>query len=93
MLGTGHAGVNRGRGRTGPRGLDILVPRNSRTQKKEGGLADTLGWRMKFGVVTPSTNTVVQPEYDDLRPPGVTNHIARMHIPTIPSAATRTSTG
>ena len=35
---------------------------------------------MKFGVVTPSTNTVVQPEYDDLRPPGVTNHIARMHI-------------
>ena len=47
-------------------------------------MADTLGWRMKFGVVTPSTNTVVQPEYDDLRPPGVTNHIARMHIPDDP---------
>ena len=31
-------------------------------------------------VVTPSTNTVVQPEYGDLRPPGVTNHVARMHI-------------
>lgn len=44
-------------------------------------MADTLGWRMKFGVMTPSTNTVVQPEYDDLRPPGVTNHVARMHIP------------
>ena len=47
-------------------------------------MVDTLGWRMLFGVVTPSTNTVVQPEYDDLRPPGVTNHIARMHIPDDP---------
>lgn len=43
-------------------------------------MGDTLAWRLKFGVVTPSTNTVVQPEYDDLRPPGVTNHIGRMHI-------------
>ena len=42
---------------------------------------DGLGWRCKFGVVTPSTNTIVQPEYDDMRFPGVTNHIARMHIP------------
>jgi maleate isomerase len=45
---------------------------------------DALGWRMKFGVVTPSTNTMVQPEYDSMRPPGVTNHIARMHIPDDP---------
>lgn len=35
---------------------------------------------MAFGVTTPSTNTVVQPEYDDMRPEGVTNHIARMVI-------------
>ena len=41
---------------------------------------DLLGWRCKFGVITPSTNTVVQPEYDDMRPNGVTNHISRMHI-------------
>jgi maleate isomerase len=34
--------------------------------------------------VTPSTNTVVQPEYDNMRLPGVTNHIARMHIPDEP---------
>lgn len=47
-------------------------------------MGDILGWRMKFGVVTPSTNTVVQPEYDDLRPEGVTNHISRMHIPDDP---------
>ncbi len=43
-------------------------------------MRDTLGWRHKFGIITPSTNTVVQPEYDDMRPNGVTNHISRMHI-------------
>jgi maleate isomerase len=47
-------------------------------------MGDTLAWRRKYGVVTPSTNTVVQPEYDDMRPPGVTNHISRMHIPDEP---------
>jgi maleate isomerase len=47
-------------------------------------MPDVLGWRATFGVVTPSTNTVVQPEYDDMRPPGVTNHIGRMHIPNDP---------
>lgn len=47
-------------------------------------MGDTLAWRRKYGVVTPSTNTVVQPEYDDMRPAGVTNHIARMHIPDQP---------
>ncbi|HEX9647458.1 MAG TPA: IgiC [Alphaproteobacteria bacterium] len=44
-------------------------------------MGDYLAWRAKFGVVTPSTNTVVQPEYDDMRPAGVTNHLARIHIP------------
>jgi maleate isomerase len=47
-------------------------------------MTDVLGWRCTFGVVTPSTNTVVQPEYDDMRPAGVTNHVARMHIPDDP---------
>ncbi len=50
-------------------------------------MVDTLGWRCKFGAITPSTNTVVQPEYDDLRPVGVTNHIGRMHIPDDPVAS------
>jgi maleate isomerase len=36
---------------------------------------------MKFGVVAPSTNTSVQPEYDDMRPRGVTNHFSRIIIP------------
>jgi maleate isomerase len=47
-------------------------------------MSDALGWRMKFGVVAPSTNTVVQPEFDMMRPRGVTNHFARIHIPNDP---------
>jgi maleate isomerase len=52
-------------------------------------MRDTLGWRRTYGVVTPSTNTVVQPEYDAMRPPGVTNHVARMHIPDEPVRSDR----
>ncbi|WP_419908218.1 Asp/Glu racemase [Hoeflea sp.] len=47
-------------------------------------MADSLGHRMKFGVVVPSTNTSVQPEVDAMRPVGVTNHVSRIHIPNIP---------
>lgn len=47
-------------------------------------MTDTLGWRKKFGIVTPSTNTIVQPECDEMRPHGVTNHISRMYIPDDP---------
>lgn len=47
-------------------------------------MTDMLGWRCNFGVVTPSTNTVVQPEYDGMRPVGITNHVSRMHIPDDP---------
>jgi maleate isomerase len=49
--------------------------------RAEPVMTDALGWRLKLGVVTPSVNTVVQPEYDDMRPRGVTNHIARIDIP------------
>lgn len=41
---------------------------------------DRQGYRMKFGVLGPSTNTIVQPDFDDLRPRGVTNHYARIHV-------------
>jgi maleate isomerase len=47
-------------------------------------MGDTLGWRLKLGVIAPSTNTVVQPEFDAMRPAGVTNHFARIHIPNDP---------
>ncbi|WP_158743720.1 arylmalonate decarboxylase [Acidisphaera sp. L21] len=47
-------------------------------------MTDALGSRMVFGVLVPSTNTAVQPEYDSMRPPGVTNHISRIIIPNNP---------
>ena len=52
-------------------------------------MTDTLGWRTTFGVVTPSPNRVVQPEYDGMRPVGVTNHLARMafSVPPVSSDA------
>ena len=43
-------------------------------------MGDSLGYRMKFGVIAPSTNTSVQPEMDEMRPPGITNHFSRIHI-------------
>ena len=44
-------------------------------------MTDSLGYRMKFAVIAPSTNTSVQPEYDSMRPRGVTNHFERISIP------------
>ena len=46
-------------------------------------MTDALGWRHKFGVVAPSTNTIVQPDYDDMRVDGVTNHYSRALIPNV----------
>ena len=43
-------------------------------------MTDVLGWRRKFGVLGPSTNTVVQPDFDDLRVPGVTNLYSRIIV-------------
>jgi len=43
-------------------------------------MTDVLGWRAKFGIIGPSTNTIVQPEFDDMRVPGVTNHYSRIVI-------------
>lgn len=47
-------------------------------------LPDTLGYRAKIGVIVPSTNTVVQPEYEGMRVHGVTNHVMRMELPVRP---------
>ncbi|MBC8242378.1 MAG: arylmalonate decarboxylase [Alphaproteobacteria bacterium] len=44
---------------------------------------DRLGWRRKFGVVVPSTNTIVEPEFHAMAPPGVTNHTSRFLIPNM----------
>jgi len=43
-------------------------------------MTDALGWRKKFAVLAPSTNTIVEPEFYAMRVPGVTAHFARIHI-------------
>lgn len=48
---------------------------------------DALGFRKKIGIVVPSTNTIVGPECEDLRPRGVTNHVARLTIKQQPIQA------
>lgn len=42
---------------------------------------DAYAYRLKFGVLGPSTNTIVQPEFDDMRPAGVSNHYSRIQNP------------
>jgi maleate isomerase len=44
-------------------------------------MTDVLGWKKKFGVLGPSTNTIVQPDFDDMRVGGVTNHYSRILTP------------
>lgn len=43
-------------------------------------MTDIRGYRAKFGVLGPATNTIVQPDFDDLRPKGVTNHYSRIYV-------------
>ena len=44
-------------------------------------MRDALGWRHRFGVLGPSTNTIVQPDMEGMRPVGVTNHYSRIFTP------------
>jgi maleate isomerase len=43
-------------------------------------MPDALGWRAKFGVLAPSTNTIVEPDFYRMGVPGVTSHFSRIHI-------------
>ncbi|BAY25287.1 maleate cis-trans isomerase-like protein [Calothrix sp. NIES-2100] len=43
-------------------------------------MRDALGWRKKFGVLAPSTNTIVEPDFHAMAVPGVTSHMSRIHI-------------
>src|SRR5215831_19857789 len=43
-------------------------------------MTDALGWRAKFGVLAPSTNTIVEPDFYRMSVPGVTAHFGRIHI-------------
>jgi maleate isomerase len=41
---------------------------------------DALGYRHKFAVIIPSTNTIVEPDFYRMTVPGVTPHVSRIHI-------------
>ncbi|MBL1201958.1 MAG: arylmalonate decarboxylase [Nostoc sp. GBBB01] len=43
-------------------------------------MTDALGWRKKFGVLAPSTNTIVEPDFHAMAVPGVTSHMSRIYI-------------
>ncbi len=43
-------------------------------------MTDALGWRHKFAVLAPSTNTIVEPDFYRMSVPGVTAHFSRIHI-------------
>ena len=43
-------------------------------------MPDVLGYRARIGVVVPSTNTIVEPEFYAMAPPGVTVHTGRIYI-------------
>ncbi|WP_433795123.1 maleate cis-trans isomerase family protein [Actinoplanes sp. CA-252034] len=43
-------------------------------------MTDALGWRRKFGVLAPSTNTIVEPDFYAMAVPGVTSHFSRIHL-------------
>lgn len=43
-------------------------------------MTDVLGWRKVFAVIAPSTNTIVQPDMEAMRPAGVTNHFRDMYV-------------
>ena len=53
-------------------------------------MRDVLGWRCKFGVLGPSTNTIVQPDFEMMRPPGVTNHYSRIFTPNAQAVSNET---
>ena len=43
-------------------------------------MTDQLAWRKKFGVLAPSTNSIVEPDFNRMGVPGVTPLFARIHI-------------
>jgi maleate isomerase len=53
-------------------------------------MRDVLGWRCKFGVIGPSTNTIVQPDFEMMRPIGVTNHYSRIFTPNAQAVSNET---
>ncbi len=46
----------------------------------EAPMIDPIGHRIKFGVLVPSTNTIVENEFAAMAPPGVSNNTGRFRI-------------
>jgi maleate isomerase len=69
-----------------------LEPCNAARDVHRSGPAmrDVLGWRLKFGVLGPSTNTIVQPDFEMMRPVGVTNHYSRIFTPNAQAVSNET---
>lgn len=44
---------------------------------------DVLATRAKIGVIMPAINSIMQPELEALRPPGVTNQVTRYAMPAV----------
>src|SRR3954469_3978405 len=42
---------------------------------------DAMGWRAKFGVLTPAPNTIVENEFHEMAPYGVINIVNRYYVP------------
>ena len=47
----------------------------------EDRFPDAMGWRAKFGVLTPAPNTIVENEMHEMAPPGVINVVNRYYVP------------
>ena len=45
---------------------------------KAAPMYDPYGWKAKIGLIVPSTNTVNEPEFWRMAPPGVTIHTSRV---------------
>ena len=56
-------------------------------------MPDVIGWRKKFGVLAPSTNTVVEPDFYMMAVPGVTAHISRILMSNVPARQRRPGGG
>jgi maleate isomerase len=66
-------------------------PAHSRDgERSSWAMRDVLGWRRKFGVLGPSTNTIVQPDLEMMRPLGVTNHYSRIFTPNAQAVSNET---
>lgn len=77
----------RGQNWNGVTGGNARQPARLRSHSKDSdphAMPDALAPRLKYGVIAPATNTIVQPEYEAMRPRGITNQMARVVIPDSP---------